>query len=88
MLKTIYDHFVVLYENILPSSPTLASEHALRQEEQTYKNSTKLTYRNVCSHGPPCLPCLIPIPGGHKFNRFPEETPYPHFHLPSFCRHR
>ncbi|KAG8218586.1 ribonuclease H-like protein [Butyriboletus roseoflavus] len=47
MLKTLYDHFVVLYENLLPSNPTLASEHALRQEEQTHKNSTKLTYRNA-----------------------------------------
>ncbi|KAG6378672.1 ribonuclease H-like protein [Boletus reticuloceps] len=47
LLKSIYDHFVVLYENLLPSNPSLASEHALRQEEQVYKNSTKLTYRNA-----------------------------------------
>ncbi|KAF9226555.1 ribonuclease H-like protein [Gyrodon lividus] len=47
MLKNLYDHFIVLYENILPSHPTLASEHALRQEEEVYKKSTKLTYRNA-----------------------------------------
>lgn len=47
MLKTLYDHFVVLYDAILPLNPTIASEHALRQEEQVYSKSTKLTYRNV-----------------------------------------
>ncbi|CCM03185.1 uncharacterized protein FIBRA_05307 [Fibroporia radiculosa] len=47
MLKSLYDHFVVLYEKILPSNPTLASEHALQQEEEVYKKSTKLTYRNA-----------------------------------------
>jgi RNA exonuclease 1 len=47
MLKTLYEHFVVLYDTILPLNPTLASEHALRQEEQVYSKSTKLTYRNV-----------------------------------------
>jgi len=47
MLKTLYDHFSVLYGAILPRNPTLASEHALRQEEQVYKKSNKLTYRNV-----------------------------------------
>ncbi|KAF9008987.1 hypothetical protein BDQ17DRAFT_1349315 [Cyathus striatus] len=45
MLKTLYDHFSVLYEAILPQNPTLASEHALRQEEEVYKKSTKFTYR-------------------------------------------
>lgn len=47
MLKTLYDHFIVLYRSIHPSNPSLASEHALRQEEEVYKKSTKLTYRNV-----------------------------------------
>ncbi|KAN0097510.1 Ribonuclease H-like domain containing protein [Tylopilus felleus] len=47
MLKSVYDHFVVLYENILPSNPTLATEHALRQEAYVYRNSTKLTYRHA-----------------------------------------
>ena len=50
MLKTIYDHFVVLYEKILKSNPTLASEHALKQEEEVYNKSSKLTYRNVRAH--------------------------------------
>ncbi|KAG1752704.1 ribonuclease H-like protein [Suillus paluster] len=47
MLKTLYEHFVVLYDSILPLNPTIASEHALRQEEQVYNKSTKLTYRNA-----------------------------------------
>ncbi|KAL0949464.1 hypothetical protein HGRIS_009518 [Hohenbuehelia grisea] len=47
MLKTLFDHYTVLYEVILPSHPSLASEHALRQEEEVYKTSTKLTYRNA-----------------------------------------
>lgn len=47
MLKNLYEHFEVLYENILPANPTLASEHALRQEEEVYKKSTKTSYRHV-----------------------------------------
>lgn len=47
MLKSIYDHLVVLYENILSENPSIASEHALKQEEEVYKQSSKLTYRNV-----------------------------------------
>lgn len=47
MLKSLYDHFVVLYENLLPTNPTLASEHSLKQEEEVYKTATKFTYRNV-----------------------------------------
>ncbi|KAJ7228576.1 ribonuclease H-like domain-containing protein [Mycena pura] len=45
MLKTIYDHLVVLYDAILPMNPSLASEHALRQEEEVYNKSNKQTYR-------------------------------------------
>lgn len=48
MIKNLFEHFVVLYEAILPLYPSLASEHALRQEEEVYKKATKLTYRNVC----------------------------------------
>ncbi|KAG5725008.1 RNA exonuclease 3 [Termitomyces sp. T112] len=47
MLKTLYDHFVVLYHSVLPKHPSLASEHALKQEEEIYKKSSKLTYRNA-----------------------------------------
>ena len=47
MLKTLFEHFTVLYDAILLSHPTLASEHALKQEEEVYKTSNKLTYRNV-----------------------------------------
>lgn len=50
MLKNLYDHFVVLYENILRANPTIAAEHALKQEEEVYKKSTKITYRNVSTH--------------------------------------
>lgn len=49
MLKTLYDHFVVLYAAILPANPTIASDHALKQEDEVYKKSSKLTYRNVRS---------------------------------------
>ncbi|KAI0081741.1 ribonuclease H-like protein [Panus rudis PR-1116 ss-1] len=47
MLKTLYDHFVVLYKNILDKNPTLAAEHALKQEEEVYNKANKLTYRNA-----------------------------------------
>ena len=47
MLKSLYDHFVVLYDAITAGNPTLASEHALKQEDEVYKKSTKSTYRNV-----------------------------------------
>lgn len=47
MIKSLFDHFQVLYESILPTNPYLASEHALRQEQEVYDRTTKLTYRNV-----------------------------------------
>ncbi|KAI0268254.1 hypothetical protein BC834DRAFT_923325 [Gloeopeniophorella convolvens] len=47
MLKTLYDHFVVLYDSVLPDNPSLASEHALRQEQEIYERTTKFTYRNT-----------------------------------------
>ena len=47
MLRLLYDHFSALYAAILSAQPTLASEHALKQEEEVYKKSNKLTYRNV-----------------------------------------
>jgi len=47
MLKSLYDHFVVLYNAVLPQNPSLASEHALRQEQEIYDRTTKSTYRNV-----------------------------------------
>lgn len=47
MLKTLYDHFLVLYDKILISHPNLASEHALKQEQEVYAASNKFTYRNV-----------------------------------------
>ncbi|KAJ4478215.1 hypothetical protein J3R30DRAFT_2877546 [Lentinula aciculospora] len=47
MLKTLYDHFVILYDKILASQPNLASEHALKQEQEVYAVSNKFTYRNA-----------------------------------------
>ncbi|KAI0304099.1 Rexo1 protein [Russula brevipes] len=47
MLKSLYDHFVVIYNAILPQNPSLASEHALREEQEIYDRTTKSTYRNT-----------------------------------------
>lgn len=47
MLKSLYDHFVTLYNAVLPQDPSLASDHALRQEQEIYGRTTKATYRNV-----------------------------------------
>ncbi|KIP10709.1 hypothetical protein PHLGIDRAFT_11157 [Phlebiopsis gigantea 11061_1 CR5-6] len=47
MLKSLWEHFKVLYQDISPKYPTLAAEHALTQEEETYSKSTKLTYRHA-----------------------------------------
>ena len=47
MVKSLFVHFKVLYEAILDRNPTLAAEHALRQEEEVYKKVHKLTYRHV-----------------------------------------
>ena len=48
MVKKLYEHFVTLYEPIHKSNPTLASEHALKQEDEVYRKSTQATYRVVC----------------------------------------
>lgn len=50
MLKTLYEHFQILYAKIIPANPTLASEHALRQEQEVYDKSNKLTYRHRASY--------------------------------------
>jgi len=47
LLKSIYDHFAVLYHALFSQNPTLASEHALRQEQEIYDRTTKATYRNT-----------------------------------------
>ncbi|KIK68048.1 hypothetical protein GYMLUDRAFT_36869 [Collybiopsis luxurians FD-317 M1] len=47
MLKTLYDHFVILYDKISSSHPSLPSEHALRQEQEVYSTANKFTYRNA-----------------------------------------
>ncbi|KAF5387710.1 hypothetical protein D9615_000495 [Tricholomella constricta] len=67
MLKTLYDHFVVLYHAILPKSPTIASDHALKQEEEVYKKSSKLTYRNA----------VIQCAGALKRRPIPDSLSHP-----------
>jgi len=47
MLKTVYDHYVVLYEQLLPQYPHLAHDHSLKHEQEVYAASNKFTYRNV-----------------------------------------
>ena len=47
MLRKLYEHFKELYANILELQPTLASEHAVLQEQEIYSGATKHTYRNV-----------------------------------------
>ncbi|KAF9534224.1 ribonuclease H-like domain-containing protein [Crepidotus variabilis] len=47
MLKTLYEHFCVLYQQLLPANPSLAADHALKQEEEVYSKSTKTTYRHA-----------------------------------------
>ena len=47
MIQSIFEHFDVLYQNIRDNFPELAAEDTLRQEEEVYNKSTKLTYRNV-----------------------------------------
>lgn len=57
MLKNLYDHFLVLYKSLLQDNPSIASEHALKQEQEVLEKSTKHTYRNVTYPIP--LLCLI-----------------------------
>lgn len=46
-MKSLWEHFKVLYENIMDRNPTIAAEHTLAQEDEVYKKATKLTYRNA-----------------------------------------
>ncbi|KAF9485266.1 hypothetical protein BDN70DRAFT_871273 [Pholiota conissans] len=66
MLQSLYNQFVILYEALLPSNPSLASDHALKQEHEIYGKSTRLTYRNAI------IQCIVglkrrpaPISPGH-----------------------
>lgn len=47
MLKTLYDHFLVLYHTLLPANPSIAADHALKQENEIHQKSSKHTYRNA-----------------------------------------
>jgi RNA exonuclease 1 len=51
MIKTLYEHFTVLYQQIQDIAPHLASEHTLKQEQEIYDEATKFTYRNVSFGG-------------------------------------
>lgn len=51
MLQQLFQHYCILYEDVLKSNPSVASEHALRHEEEVYHKSNKFTYRNVCIPG-------------------------------------
>ncbi|KAI0032042.1 hypothetical protein K488DRAFT_78726 [Vararia minispora EC-137] len=47
MVDNLYDHFRTLYDAILQKQPGLAAEHALKQENEIYQRTTKITYRNA-----------------------------------------
>ncbi|RXW15936.1 hypothetical protein EST38_g9918 [Candolleomyces aberdarensis] len=49
MVKKLYEHFVTLYEPIHKANPTLAAEHALKQEEEVYKNLVKAVIQCIAS---------------------------------------
>ena len=90
MLKSLYDHFVILYEKILPTNPTLASEHALKQEQEVYAKSNKLTYRNVCSREGTVRGLLADnaSTGSNIVHRGPKEAAKTHQFFPCVCGHR
>lgn len=86
MLKNLYDHFVVLYRDIISQNTALASEHALQQEEEVYKKSTKLTYRNVCIHiFRFTLSSYFLIIGRYHLHRCFETEIIPRLHFSSVC---
>ncbi|KAJ3799102.1 Rexo1 protein [Lentinula aff. detonsa] len=60
MLKTLHDHFLILYENILASNSHLATEHALKQEQEVYASSNKFTYRNAVIQSVAALKRRVP----------------------------
>jgi hypothetical protein len=77
MLKTLYDHFIVLYNDILPQNPTLAAEHSLKQEEEIYSKSSKLTYRNVSWSWAHLTPAYLAVIGCHSMCCGPKKTTGP-----------
>lgn len=74
MIKTLFEHFEVLYEQLLPRNPSLAAEHTLKQEEEVYKASTKTTYRNVCQYILSHIQLSSSSSGNLKLSRVSEET--------------
>lgn len=55
MLKSLFEHFQILYQDILARNPTLAAEHALRQEDEVYQKVSKITYRHVRTQSAPSI---------------------------------
>jgi RNA exonuclease 1 len=47
MLTLLYNGFADLYGAMVPQRPSLANEHARRQEQEIYERTTKSTYPNV-----------------------------------------
>jgi len=87
MLKTLHEHFLVLYSSISPLSPSLAADHALKQEEEVYKKSSKLTYRNVML----CLPlsyAQLTVSGRHSMRRCNQTQTSTDFPVRFLCGNR
>ncbi len=75
MLKSLYEHFKVLYEQITDKNPTLAAEHSLKQEEEVYAQTTKTTYRHVrVTPLNVTLNNRITVLGCHPLYSSPQET--------------
>ena len=76
MVKNLFEHFKVLYQNILDKNPTLAAEHALKQEQEVYEKVNKLTYRNVCVRvlGPLPLLTRSSLSGCHHLHCVHQST--------------
>ncbi len=89
MLKSLYDHFVALYDAVLPQNPSLASEHALREEEEIYERTSKSTYRNVIIFRLVLTATRsLTFSYRHHLHCLPQESPFaniPHSSLSWHC---
>ena len=51
MLTSLYQHFVVLYEHLLPTNPSLASDHSIKQEHfQPSTTHTTCSWKGEASY--------------------------------------
>ena len=84
MVKNLFEHFKVLYQNILDQNPTIAAEHALKQEQEVYDKVNKLTYRNVRISvlGPLRVLTRSLLQGCDHLHRAYQSTPPPRLRLP------